>query len=40
MYFTPKKNDPNGRPCIDYKKLNEIIVKNTHFISKIEEFQI
>ena len=40
MHFASKKDDSNGRLCIDYKKLNEIIMKNVHFILKIEELQI
>ena len=37
MHFAFKKDDFNGRPCINYKKLNEIIVKNIYFILKIKE---
>ena len=40
MHFAPKKNNPNGRPCINYKKLNKIMVKNAHSILRIKEFQI
>ena len=39
MHFAPKKNDPNGRPCIDYRKLNNITVKNAHSIPRIEKLQ-
>ena len=39
MHFAPKKDDLNGRPCINYKKLNEIIIKNIHSILRIKKLQ-
>ena len=39
MHFAPKKNNSNGRPYIDYKKLNKITVKNAHSIPRIKELQ-
>ena len=40
MHFAPKKDNPNGRLYINYKKLNEITIKNAYFILRIEELQI
>ena len=30
MIFAKKKEKPDGRPCIDYRKLNDIIIKNRY----------
>ena len=30
MIFVKKKEEPDGRPCIDYKKLNNITIKNRY----------
>ena len=36
MFFIFKKND-NFRICVDYKKLNDLIIKNKYLFSLIDK---
>ena len=38
VIFVPKK-DGSLRPCIDYRKLNNIIIKNRYLLPKISEMR-
>jgi hypothetical protein len=38
VLFAPKK-DGSLRPCIDYRKLNDITVKNRYLLPRINELQ-
>ena len=39
MIFFVLKKDETLRLCVDYRKLNNIIIKNRHLLSNINELQ-
>jgi hypothetical protein len=39
MLFAPKKDDPNGRPCVDYRHINEGTIKDRYPLPLITELQ-